>query len=254
VSDPSVVVTSAAYLLFYRRRSKVPLGGPRFSEIFQKFDRPNQSGDDSDTEIGEDDRSDEAFGRSRPDIDGKQTAFRTRSDRELPTATVTPLVESDEDDGADEPPQYHNAASGASIQPSIEDEGVDMADHDHLVGANPLTQDWSFSGLAGDAHHNSVVGDGASDEAQFDLTDDERHTTQQLGDQDIDMKSFTTRLSDADEDRSIIDQSIGASHPEGRACKNEVPIPAVGHNSDGSDEVTEIHVEGDNEASSTAMK
>lgn len=255
VSDPSVVVTSAAYLLFYRRRSKVPLGGPRFSEIFQKFDRPNHSGEDSDTEIGEDDRSDNAyFRKTRPDIDGKQTAFRTRGDRGSTTTTITPLADSDEDDAADEPPQYHNATSGASIQPSIEDEGVDMADQDQSVGANPLAQDWSFSELPRDARHSSLVGDGASDEVQIDLTDDERQTTQQSGDQDVDMNSFTTTFTNADEGPSMLGRGLAASRTEGSPHRHGVPIPAAGHNSDGSDEVTEIHVEGDSEASSAVMK
>ena len=39
--DPKVVVTSAAYLLFYRRRSSVPLGGPFFEGLKNVADQEN---------------------------------------------------------------------------------------------------------------------------------------------------------------------------------------------------------------------
>ncbi|KAK3939915.1 hypothetical protein QBC46DRAFT_436430 [Diplogelasinospora grovesii] len=44
--DPARIVTNAAYLLFYRRRSKIPLGGPRFQEIFERYN--NQTSADED--------------------------------------------------------------------------------------------------------------------------------------------------------------------------------------------------------------
>ena len=44
-TDPRAVVTSAAYLLFYRRRSERPLGGPRLEEI---LDASNDAEADSD--------------------------------------------------------------------------------------------------------------------------------------------------------------------------------------------------------------
>ncbi len=39
--DPKVVVTSAAYLLFYRRRSSVPLGGPFFERLITATNNEN---------------------------------------------------------------------------------------------------------------------------------------------------------------------------------------------------------------------
>ncbi|KAB5570814.1 hypothetical protein GE09DRAFT_1055598 [Coniochaeta sp. 2T2.1] len=53
-NDVSKIVTSAAYLLFYRRRSDTPLGGPRFQEIFEHYDQQTRETDDSDS--GEDQR------------------------------------------------------------------------------------------------------------------------------------------------------------------------------------------------------
>lgn len=40
--NPQQVVTSAAYLLFYRRRSSGPLGGPTFEKILDKAGNPSQ--------------------------------------------------------------------------------------------------------------------------------------------------------------------------------------------------------------------
>lgn len=53
--DTSRIVSSGAYLLFYRRRSDVPLGGPRFKEIVDRYNNPPESSEE-DTESGEDQR------------------------------------------------------------------------------------------------------------------------------------------------------------------------------------------------------
>ncbi len=59
VANTDRVVSAAAYLLFYRRRSDVPLGGPRFLEIEEKFQRLMSSSDEEDTsDAGEDQRLD----------------------------------------------------------------------------------------------------------------------------------------------------------------------------------------------------
>ena len=47
VSDPQNVVTSAAYLLFYRRRSEHPLGGKILQEIAESSTRPASDNSDS---------------------------------------------------------------------------------------------------------------------------------------------------------------------------------------------------------------
>jgi ubiquitin carboxyl-terminal hydrolase 4/11 len=41
-TDESRIVTAAAYLLFYRRRSEVPLGGPRFQEILEQYNAQHE--------------------------------------------------------------------------------------------------------------------------------------------------------------------------------------------------------------------
>jgi ubiquitin carboxyl-terminal hydrolase 4/11/15 len=49
------IVSSSAYLLFYRRRSPYPLGGPRFNEIFNRYDNLPEPSEDG-TDSGEDQR------------------------------------------------------------------------------------------------------------------------------------------------------------------------------------------------------
>jgi ubiquitin carboxyl-terminal hydrolase 4/11/15 len=53
--DTSRIVSSGAYLLFYRRRSDIPLGGPRFKEIIEQFDKPQELSEEG-SESGEDQR------------------------------------------------------------------------------------------------------------------------------------------------------------------------------------------------------
>lgn len=44
------MITSHAYLLFYRRRSDHALGGPKFEEILRRFD-PMEEDDDDDSAV-----------------------------------------------------------------------------------------------------------------------------------------------------------------------------------------------------------
>lgn len=43
------MITPHAYLLFYRRRSDRALGGPKFEEILQRFERTSEERADDDT-------------------------------------------------------------------------------------------------------------------------------------------------------------------------------------------------------------
>jgi ubiquitin carboxyl-terminal hydrolase 4/11/15 len=55
-TDIQRMVAPAAYLLFYRRRSSVPLGGPHFQEIIERFDNQSSNGDEDLAGSGEDQR------------------------------------------------------------------------------------------------------------------------------------------------------------------------------------------------------
>lgn len=126
VSDPSSVVTTAAYLLFYKRRSSGPLGGERFRQILEKFDRDSQS-DNSDGES-------EAAGDGR----GWHPPLKhDTSDDELPAYGKLSNIRSSVEGG------------GNSTRKSLD-----------------LTQGWTFGGLNGDgdAASDAAQADSSGDE------------------------------------------------------------------------------------------
>lgn len=188
MSDPSTVVTTAAYLLFYRRRSSGHLGGPRFAEILDKF---NSSGDEGEAAESGEDAEDQ--------------------DRQQPALSL---------DG-DELPPYDGDTSGDTIQDSIEnDSGSSIPG----VKSMDMTQAWSFNALDDKTRDGSVGLGYASDDAEINSSDDERGRG--FLDQDTDMAPVEA-LYGPQEQRGVISVHAGARSDAG------------------SDEVTEIHLEGD---------
>ncbi|KAH6610302.1 hypothetical protein Trco_000322 [Trichoderma cornu-damae] len=214
VSDASSVVTSAAYLLFYRRRTHGHLGGPRFGQIFEKYNT-DTSGDDEE-ESGEDD----SLSRGPPVKAG------------ITHTTIKAL--SDSHDG-DVPP-YEEAIR------SIEDEGLGASGSYQAAGPKSLdmTQSWSFSGLDGSGAEGSTAADYASDDAQFDSSGDERGGSGDFFEADTHMTSagFANEYTDGE-----------PPSPAG-AHEDVLTVPARAPSGDDSDEVAEIHLEGDNTARS----
>ncbi|KAI9904958.1 hypothetical protein N3K66_001487 [Trichothecium roseum] len=215
VSDPSTVVTSAAYLLFYRRRSSQPLGGPRFAEIYRKFDKPEDSDEDTATESG-DDRRHGGISSRTGGAASHQPLGQTQS-----RTTVTPL-DGPDDEEPDLPPYE------STLRPSVEDEGVEMNDGWQPAGPISMTQAWSFNNLGDE----DLAGDAASDEAQLNSSDDERGQSRESSVEDIDMTMPSP------------DEKPDDASAEATKTIHNVPAAASG-TKQGSDDVTEIHVEGE---------
>ncbi|RFU72417.1 hypothetical protein TARUN_9848 [Trichoderma arundinaceum] len=213
VSDPSSVVTSAAYLLFYRRRTSGHLGGPRFAQIFEKYNTET-SGDDE-AESGEDD----SLSRGSLLKAGTNTAIKTLSDSQ----------------GGDVPP-YEEAIR------SIEDDGLGASSSYQVAGPKSLdmTQSWSFSGLDGSGAEGSTAADYASDDAQFDSSGDERTGSRDFFEAD-------THMTSAGPANGFVE---GAAPSPAGAGEDVLTVPAGAPNGDDSDEVAEIHLEGDSIARS----
>lgn len=53
VKDTQRMITSHAYLLFYRRRSDRPLGGPKLEEVMRGFERSSEETNDDITNNNE---------------------------------------------------------------------------------------------------------------------------------------------------------------------------------------------------------
>lgn len=207
VSDPSSVVTTAAYLLFYRRRSTGPLGGERFTQILEKYDK--SSGVDSDGDgVSEDDGHVQSRTVRRP---GHNRA----------------ALNSDSDDD-EQPPLY-----GETPRDGLEDEGIEMSnDADDRQQSLSMIQAWSFDSLGGNGPNLLNGGDAASDIAQFDSSGEDGRDDQTFGDADTTMVSSN---GDADTKGNGV---ISVPPPAASGGNGN-----GGAGSDGSDEVAEIHLE-----------
>ncbi|TID02047.1 putative ubiquitin carboxyl-terminal hydrolase 12 [Colletotrichum higginsianum] len=175
-TSPESVVTRAAYLLFYRRRSETPLGGPRFKQIFDKFDKAGEEDEEDDTDSGEDQRlvgGSSLTGSSRLGIGAEAT--HPRGNRGLATSTMSTANRGGDDD--DLPPYEGSSSTNVgsdNIQNSIEDEGIGMMDHTDGANGFQAAQPWNWNSLgSADGTNNSLGLEGyGSDDAQPDSSDD----------------------------------------------------------------------------------
>ncbi|OLN81841.1 putative ubiquitin carboxyl-terminal hydrolase 12, partial [Colletotrichum chlorophyti] len=174
-TSPESVVTRAAYLLFYRRRSNGPLGGPRFKEIFDKFDKLEEEDDEEDTDSGEDQRlvgGSSLTGSSRLGTGAEVTL--PRGNRGLASNTMSTVNRSADD----ELPSYEDTSStnvgSENVQNSIEDEGIGINDATGGESGFQPAQSWSWKALSSGSGPATSLGvdDYASDDAQPDSSDD----------------------------------------------------------------------------------
>ncbi|KKK14034.1 putative ubiquitin C-terminal hydrolase, partial [Aspergillus rambellii] len=157
--DPQSVVTSSAYLLFYRRRSDRPLGGKILEEITESSTRPGSEGSDS---------QEESRGPS-PSGEGRRLGGSSRNGSSSALAGVgaahqlgdgglrigTQMKSRDDDI----PPEYSNSPSYGerSLGRTNRLEGMNFDDEDFGSGAlansfrSPSPPSWSFKRVT-DAH------------------------------------------------------------------------------------------------------
>lgn len=247
-TSPESVITKAAYLLFYRRRSDGPLGGPRFKEIFDKFDKGGEDDEEGDTSSGDDQRlagGSSLTGSSRLGTGAEATL--PRGNRGLASSTMATVSRETED----ELPPYEGSSStnvgSENIQNSIEDEGIGMTDN--FAGSNGFqaTQTWNWNSLSSnDGPANSLGMEGyASDDAQPDSSDDR--------DNDADMQFDETlgEYGDATHEEAPpppdFSAQIGLSEIQNAAWERQnkdkvISVPAVDDDV-ASTEAAEIHLE-----------
>ncbi|GJC95562.1 ubiquitin carboxyl-terminal hydrolase [Colletotrichum higginsianum] len=169
-TSPESVVTRAAYLLFYRRRSETPWA------IFDKFDKAGEEDEEDDTDSGEDQRlvgGSSLTGSSRLGIGAEAT--HPRGNRGLATSTMSTANRGGDDD--DLPPYEGSSSTNVgsdNIQNSIEDEGIGMMDHTDGANGFQAAQPWNWNSLgSADGTNNSLGLEGyGSDDAQPDSSDD----------------------------------------------------------------------------------
>lgn len=168
------MISGAAYLLFYRRRSESPLGGPRFKEIIERFDNPNAPSEDESTGSGEGQRlgADSSHRGSSSALTGVE-ATRLRGSGSGTGATA--VTEADtvglshvKPEQIDNPPDYKTALAedtapllerdavmndGIEMRDGYDDEAIDLGSaygEDLNQTRNLFNQtgsNWDFSGL-----------------------------------------------------------------------------------------------------------
>lgn len=239
------MVTSAAYLLFYRRRSSKPLGGPRFAKIFEQFNQVDEA--DEEDELANAGEGQRLGGRSSPTGSlrngSKVGANRPRPGRNETTTTIQALDGSDDEDL----PSYSEPGGSEVIHNSIEaDEGIEMRDDYRPLSFNAI-QEWNFDNLKNDAAAGTPGNDYASDSAQADLSDND-HGLDEQTDVDIEMtsgvvtRSFNDSAVPAADDNAQI--ALADIQSDTWERKKVLKIPPVGRSEESSD-VAEIRFDSD---------
>jgi ubiquitin carboxyl-terminal hydrolase 4/11 len=228
--DPSRVVTQSAYLLFYRRRSEVPLGGPKIQQIVQDFDNPPESGEDDITESGEEQGPvGSTFRGSSGPLTGVGAAHHRPNLGSASTDMITvnpsalenlPAYEAHEKNDEDAAPLLASdtVMNDGFVQEIIEDEGVDMNDtgfnfsnigYDNLNQQgpasyrNPIGRNWDWANLAGNSRGDHIVSGTGSDvdDAASDIV--QNNSSASEGSIQGRMDDFTHAIPDDD----FVDQS-----------------------------------------------
>lgn len=171
------VVDASAYMLFYRRRSHTPLGGPNLHKVLRRF--VEDDNDDEMSGLGEGRRLGEGFSQtgSSSALQGagashlaenrggtsNTSSFLTYPDAALLTA---------DDKGDDDIPLLASSRfqSGQTID---EDEGIESEDSKPNAPFSNLAT-WSFQNIGSGVAGSPFDSGAASDEAQHDSSSDER--------------------------------------------------------------------------------
>lgn len=190
---PESVVSSSAYLLFYRRRSEVPLGGPRFQEIIAKYDYPDEE-QSSANESGEDQRLDANSSQrgSSSALTGAEVVRR----RGGSLTGIQTTMEMSQD-----PPAYQEEMENDSIplllkdsahNDVFDDEGVVLEDAAQQHSMPVFQNSWSFATLDAKPRRNSNASSSGGSDAVANGSE--------LGAQDMQDRAHEFDFAPVDED------------------------------------------------------
>lgn len=224
--NPQVVVTAAAYLLFYRRRASHPLGGPFFEQIISAAGEPSsqsQPGSRTSSPAGEGKRlGDSSLNGLSSAFTGAGVIHQLGDGGSAAAETVQRRTGVD-----DELPSYSQNginALGNSTLESMEvddlDEGIaDM--HGSFHPAQVRDQHWSFSGLDDDMSGltQRVAAPPASEGDDEDLFDDDSNKANSPSDDG-------RRLADFADDEGTTSGPFGPFLQRGSSPMQDVP-PAL---------------------------
>ncbi|ODH15373.1 sorting nexin-41 [Paracoccidioides brasiliensis] len=208
-TNPSAVVTSAAYLLFYRRRSDVPLGGEYLASVTRTANNQDQADSDSQTDSRQPSPSGEGQRLGGSSRSGSSSALTgAAAIHQAGDGGLRGGIQARDDD--DVPEYFEHGLDGISRNHledmDLEDEGFDASFGPELNFSNhPI---WSFdraevpygpSGLVSAPANSFYDGDGDED-----LDDDVSNKAVGGGDMS-DSESRLAMLNDSDEPGMVFD-------------------------------------------------
>ncbi|KAL8918260.1 MAG: hypothetical protein Q9172_005494 [Xanthocarpia lactea] len=220
--NPQNVVSSAAYLLFYRRRSEQPLGGPFFEAIMngaEEVAAESQPTSDAASPAGEGKRLDgSSRNGSSSALRGVGAAHQAGGGGDGPTAKRTGVD--------DELPSYPgNEGQEATLESMDLDEGIaDLYAPLHPIspyGSGAIHQSWSFSQLEKDEKQFRVVRVPAASETNSDENLFEEDSTKAATSPSSEVGD---RLADFADDEGTTSGAFGPTIGEETAVQVEGPL------------------------------
>ncbi|KAJ8126360.1 hypothetical protein O1611_g7278 [Lasiodiplodia mahajangana] len=243
------IVDSSAYMLFYRRRSDVPLGGPNLHRILERF--TDDDNDDDMSGLGEGRRLGEGFSRTGSSSALQEVGVSHLAENRGGISNISstlhyPVASSfSVDDKGDDDVPLLGSSHFQPRQGIDEDEGIEM--EDSSTSAQPFSHaTWSFANISNtaDSPFDSVA---ASDEAQHDSSGDERALSPR-DDLDSSLPGMSEyKLSQPIEDPpsyplpEYVEQPLNGS--TNRITHEVHEIIPDGEQEPHSDEATEIHLD-----------
>ncbi|KAI0390532.1 hypothetical protein F5Y17DRAFT_55790 [Xylariaceae sp. FL0594] len=170
-TSPDRIVDAAAYMLFYRRQSEVPLGGPKLLRVLERY-----AHDDGASQLGEGRRLDEGFSQngSSSASQGAGVSHPHGSNGGKRATSSDPLGLDFR--GEEDAPLLANLRFQPGPGDAEEDEAVELEEVPTLgplVPTFPGINSWSFENIADTFEESSLDSGAASDEAQHDPSGDE---------------------------------------------------------------------------------
>lgn len=267
--DPSRVVGPGAYLLFYRRRSEIPLGGPRFQDIINRYNAQRFLDDDSMLESGEGQRLGQGSSlRGSPSaLTGADRILHRGSlglasdhgdravDTELPSyqASLGQAGEADDDTEV----RWDQGALRNSIEADGEDEAIHLPDFGNAGPSMQLNAvlegGWTFDSLPKGGPDGGLDDDIASDVAQGDNSsvNDDPFASDSCEMEPILQNSGFIDRGGAEDDFSAFNDPPASIPLNGQVMEpwdqTVHTVPANIGDDEVNEQVTEIHVSDDTE-------
>ncbi|PGH15185.1 hypothetical protein AJ79_02550 [Helicocarpus griseus UAMH5409] len=172
-NNPSSVVTSAAYLLFYRRRSDAPLGGEYLARVTEEANNPGLADSDSQSDSGAPSPSGEGRRLGGSSRNGSSSALTgAGATHQAGDGGLRGGIQAKDND--DDLPEYSEHAHGYGAQYPIGDMDLEDEGYDDSIGTGINFSNhpsWSFDRAALlSAPANSDYGDDGDEDADDDAS------------------------------------------------------------------------------------